>query len=331
VGKVWRTDLGETTDSSSSKPLQATKAVRCSFQNFKGPVADKEHQKKITKRREDRETKQAKGSSAGPSAPPSGDDSGETRSQGREAKIPTRMLRRLVFLFIDDIHDELRSQNNDLDIASDHKSFLVPTKAIHHRNIRGVWRIAFYDEDEYGPGSHSAQHDIEIKPFSSNDPLFVRELNAHVHQLRVPQTFQPSTHYPTGASVEIATSMLQNALNLIYSHRPNSHTRRTLTMNPSIGFVGANRFYPPNRPSYSPLVLKPIGRRGRGGGTLTTPPPWTVERYLHAIQGFFRSVRNAQGCQILLTLQILRYLKIALDRTSRQPPTSALRNSTTLP
>lgn len=347
ITKVPKAETEEKTDPQKPDPPPKPKAVRCPLQNFKGPRADKAHQKKVEAWKEARERKQVKGKDDASSDPKPEDGGDGTHSRRRRVQLPARVLRRLIFLLIDDIRIGSNKQNKNIGIATDYKSTLVTTAQIEHPDVPGTCRVTFYDEDENGPCAWSPQYDVEIGYFLNNNPLYLSELADHVRHLGNGQHFSQTQHYLTKSAAEAAIEVLQNPLNLLYSHRPNRHTLRTPLLLPSIAFVGANKFYPLSWPSYSPARLSqnlppgsdgrqvqnvqqvgynaPWGHNQRGrnnqrggygwrGGSAhrggpyqakSVPlPPWRVEKekYLQAIPGFFRSVRNALGSETLLNI-----------------------------
>lgn len=151
------------------------------------------------------------------------------------ATLPRRMMRRLTFL----LREEIRAVGIETTIASDHLTCLVTVnEPIRHNSLPGTWRVSYYDEDQAKGNQNLQQHDIRL-----SNPV-VTDLEAFVKAVTKNSPATSSTASPVALaqlSSDVATGT--DLLNLLFSHCPNSYTRRDVNQEPEVTFFGSNKFY----------------------------------------------------------------------------------------
>lgn len=211
-----------------------------------------------------------------PSGDPGNNDTGE------EPKLPKRVRRRLMFLLCDRMH----ADGVAVAIASDYDTCLLTVEPIEHKSVPGIWRVAYYDEDEEADDPNLHQYDVIVGPPSATD------VEALLAAKGKTLTGKPGDN--SLSSNIAALESLPALLNPFFSHCPNSYTRREVRQEATVASIGTNRFY----------LLDWPNQGGRNS------PPWSLKTQqtpdnvggVAAIPGFFRSIRVSIGSGILLNI-----------------------------
>lgn len=198
-----------------------------------------------------------------------------------DVELPKRMRRRLIFLLI----EHMKADGVNVGIASDYATSLFTVERIQHKNVPGVWRVFYYDEDEDGDSPELRRYDVVVGGARTTD------VKALLAAKEGAACAQPNNNSKKNALAALTT--LPELLNPFFSHCPNSYTRRDRGLVPTVAYIGANKFYKLDD-------FRPVGNKEPW--TLKTPATPDSPGGVVAMPGFFRSVRASLGSDMLLNI-----------------------------